>query len=432
VSPEAVGLIGIALLLVLLFARMWIAFAMAFVGFFGIAYLQSFDQAFLIAGTAPFVFISKYALTTLPMFVLMGNIIAVSGIGTDLFYAADKWVGQLRGGLAIATTLACALLAAITGISSVALVTMGKIALPEMRKHKYDDTLATGCIACAGTLAFLIPPSIAFILYGIITEQSVGLLFMAGILPGMLLAALFIVAVMIITAFNPKAGPAGPKTTFKEKIVSLKGVWSMLVLFLLVLGGIYMGVFTPTEGGAVGAGGAILISTISRRLSLKDFRHSLVDTGLMTAMVLLLMMGVSIFIRFMAISKVPFMLGETISQLTVSPMAIFAVIVVLYLILGMFTDIIASILLTIPILYPVVISLGFDPIWFGVMVVVLIEIGLVTPPIGMDVFILSGITGTPVGTIFRGVWPFCVAGIICVVILAVFPQIALFIPGTMK
>ena len=431
-SPEAVGLIGIALLLVLLFARMWIAFAMAFVGFFGIAYLQSFDQAFLIAGTAPFVFISKYALTTLPMFVLMGNIIAVSGIGTDLFYAADKWVGQLRGGLAIATTLACALLAAITGISSVALVTMGKIALPEMRKHKYDDTLATGCIACAGTLAFLIPPSIAFILYGIITEQSVGLLFMAGILPGMLLAALFIVAIMIITAFNPKAGPAGPKTTFKEKIVSLKGVWSMLVLFLLVLGGIYMGVFTPTEGGAVGAGGAILISTISRRLSLKDFRHSLVDTGLMTAMVLLLMMGVSIFIRFMAISKVPFMLGETISQLTVSPMAIFAVIVVLYLILGMFTDIIASILLTIPILYPVVISLGFDPIWFGVMVVVLIEIGLVTPPIGMDVFILSGITGTPVGTIFRGVWPFCVAGIICVVILAVFPQIALFIPGTMK
>jgi len=432
VSPEAVGLIGIALLLVLLFARMWIAFAMAFVGFFGIAYLQSFDQAFLIAGTAPFVFISKYALTTLPMFVLMGNIIAVSGIGTDLFYAADKWVGQLRGGLAIATTLACALLAAITGISSVALVTMGKIALPEMRKHKYDDTLATGCIACAGTLAFLIPPSIAFILYGIITEQSVGLLFMAGILPGMLLAALFIVAIMIITAFNPKAGPAGPKTTFKEKIVSLKGVWSMLVLFLLVLGGIYMGVFTPTEGGAVGAGGAILISTISRRLSLKDFRHSLVDTGLMTAMVLLLMMGVSIFIRFMAISKVPFMLGETISQLTVSPMAIFAVIVVLYLILGMFTDIIASILLTIPILYPVVISLGFDPIWFGVMVVVLIQIGLVTPPIGMDVFILSGITYTPVGTIFRGVWPFCIAGIICVVILAVFPQIVLFIPGTMK
>jgi len=431
-SPETIGIIGIVFLIVLLFLRMWIAFAMAFVGFFGIAYLKSFDQAFLIAGTAPYVFISKYMLTTLPMFVLMGNIIAVSGIGKDLFYAADKWVGQLRGGLAIATTLACALLAAITGISSVALITMGKIALPEMRKHKYDDTLATGCIACAGTLAFLIPPSIAFILYGVITEQSVGLLFMAGILPGILLAALFIVTIMIITAFNPKAGPAGPKTTFKEKIVSLKGVWPMLALFLLVLGGIYMGVFTPTEGGAVGAGGAILISIINRRLSLKDFRSSLADTGLMTAMVLLLMMGVSIFIKFMAISKVPFMLGEIISQLTVSPMAIFAGIVVLYIILGMFTDIIASILLTIPILYPVIISLGFDPIWFGVMVVVLIEIGLVTPPVGMDVFVLSGITNTPVGTIFRGVWPFCVAGIICVVILAVFPQIALFIPTTMK
>jgi C4-dicarboxylate transporter DctM subunit len=430
-SHETIGLIGIAFLIVLLFLRMWVALAMALVGFFGIAYLESFGQAFLVAGTAPYVFISKYALTTLPMFVLMGNIIAVSGIGTDLFCTADKWVGQLRGGLALATTLACALLAAIAGVSSVALVTMGKIALPEMRKRKYDDDLATGCIACAGTLAFLIPPSVALIIYGILTQQSVGKLFMAGILPGLLLVALFVVAITVITAFHPQAGPAGPKTTFKEKIVSLKGVWAMLALFLLVLGGIYMGVFTPTEGGAVGAGGAILISTISRRLNLKDFGYSLVDTGLMTAMVLLLMMGASIFIKFMAISKVPFMLGETISQLAVSPMTIFAGIIILYLILGMFTDIMASILLTVPILYPVIISLGFDPIWFGVIVVIVIEIGLVTPPIGLDVFILGGVTGVPVSTIFRGVWPFCIAGIICIVILAIFPQIALFIPSTM-
>jgi tripartite ATP-independent transporter DctM subunit len=431
-SPEIVGFIGVALMLFFLFARMWVAFAMALVGFYGIAYLQGFNQAFLVAGTAPYGFISKYSLTTLPMFILMGNVIAETGIGTDLFYAADKWVGQLRGGLAMATVLACALLAAITGISSVALVTMGKIALPEMRKHGYAEPLATGSIACAGTLAFLIPPSVAFILYGIMTEQSVGLLFMAGILPGMLLAGLFTATIMIFTAFRPKAGPAGARTNFKEKIVSLKGVWAVLALFILVLGGIYMGVFTPTEAGAVGAGGAILISLIRRRLSGKSFRYSLVDTGLMTAMVLLLMMGVSIFIKFMAISKLPFLLSTTISQLTVPPLVIFAGIVLLYIILGMFTDIIASILLTIPILYPVVISLGFDPIWFGVMVVIVIEMGLVTPPVGMDVFVLGGITGIPIGTIFRGVWPFCVAMIICIVILTIFPQIALFIPGTMK
>jgi len=308
---------------------------------------------------------------------------------------------------------------------------MGKVALPEMRKHKYDDQLATGSIACAGTLAFLIPPSIAFILYGIITEQSIGKLFMAGMLPGILLAALFAVTIMIVTAFRPEAGPAGPKTSFKEKIVSLKGVWATLVLFLLVMGGIYGGVFTPTEAGAVGAGGAILIGIISRRLSLKDFRYSLVDTGVLTAMVLLLMMGVSIFMRFIAISKVPFLLSATISQLNVSPVVIFVGIVFMYIILGMFTDIIASVLLTIPILYPVIISLGFDPIWFGVIVVIVIEIGMVTPPIGLDVFILGGITGVPVGTIFRGVWPFCIAAIICVVILTIFPQIALFIPSMM-
>ena len=430
-SPEIVGFIGIALMLVLLFARMWIALAMAFVGFFGIAYLQGFDQAFQVVSTAPYTFITKYTLTVLPMFILMGNIIAVTGIGANLFYTADKWVGQLRGGLAMATTGACAFLGAITGVSSVALVTMGKVALPEMRKRNYDDQMATGCIACAATLAFLIPPSVAFILYGILTEQSVGLLFMAGILPGILLSALFAVTIMIITALRPEAGPPGPKTSFKEKIVSLKGVWATLVLFILVLGGIYAGIFTPTEGGAVGAGGAILIGVLSRRLSGKDFRYSLLDTGLLTTMILLLMIGVSIFMKFIAISKVPFLLSATISQLNVSPVVIFVGIVFMYIILGMFTDIIASVLLTIPILYPVIISLGFDPIWFGVIVVIVIEIGMVTPPIGLDVFILGGITGVPVGTIFRGVWPFCIAAIICVVILTIFPQIALFIPSMM-
>lgn len=430
-SPEIVGFIGVALLLVLIFARMWVGLAMAVVGFFGIAYIAGFGVALQTAGSAPFVFIFRYSLTVLPMFVLMGNLIAVTGIGADLYNAANKWVGQVRGGLAMATTGACALLGAVTGASTAALITMSKIALPEMRKYKYDEPLATGCIACGGTLAYLIPPSVAFILYGIVTEVSIGKLFMAGILPGILLAALFMGAIYVVTKFRPQAGPAGVKSSFKEKIVSLKGVVATVVLLLIVLGGIYRGVFTPTEGGAVGAGGAILIGIIMRRLNVKNFRDSLVDTGQLTAMVLLLMMGVSIFMRFMAISKVPFLLVAAIGQLAMPPAVIFLAIVLLYIILGMFTDIIASVLLTIPILFPVITDLGFDPIWFGVAVTLLICLGEVTPPVGMNCYLLSAVSGVPVGTIFRGVWPFCVAIIICVVLITIFPQIVLFLPGVM-
>jgi C4-dicarboxylate transporter DctM subunit len=430
-SPEIAGFIGIALLLVLIFARMWVGLAMAVVGFFGIVYIAGFDVALQTAGSAPYVFIFRYSLTVLPMFVLMGNIIAVTGIGADLYYAANKWVGQVRGGLAMATTGACALLGAVTGASLAALITMSKIALPEMRKYKYDEPLATGSIACGGTLAYLIPPSVAFILYGIVTEVSIGKLFMAGILPGILLTALFMGAIYVVTKFRPQAGPAGVKTSFKEKIVSLKGVVATVVLLLIVLGGIYRGVFTPTEGGAVGAGGAILIGIVMRRLNVKNFRDSLVDTGQLTAMVLLIMMGVSIFMRFIAISKIPFLLVAIIGQLAMPPVVIFLAIVLLYIILGMFTDIISSVLLTIPILFPVITALGFDPIWFGVAVTLLIALGEVTPPVGINCYLLSAVSGVPVGTIFRGVWPFCVAVIICIVLITIFPQIALFLPGAM-
>jgi tripartite ATP-independent transporter DctM subunit len=430
-SPEGVGFLGILILLILLFARMWIALAMAFVAFFGILYLQGFPQALEVLGSAPYTFISNYSFTTLPMFVLMGNVIAATHIGDDLYYAAHKWVGHLRGGLGIATTLACALLGAIAGVSMVAVMTMGKVALPEMRRHGYSDSLATSSIACAGTLAFLIPPSVPFILYGILTEQSVGLLFIAGILPGVLLIVLFIITILIITTLRPEAGPAGPKARFREKIISLKGIWPMLLLFILVLGGIYMGFFTPTEGGAVGAGGATIIGLLSRRLSLKDLRSALIDTGQMTAMVLLVMMGVAIFMRFIAISKVTFLLTETIGQFNIPPVGVLACIVVLYIILGMFMDIIASIMLTVPILFPVIVALGFDPIWFGVILVLLIQVGLVSPPVGLDVFILSGITHVPAGIIFRGVWPFCAAVLVAIIIITIFPKIALFLPSLM-
>ena len=430
-SPEIVGVIGLALLLALLFAGMWIGAAMALVGLLGYAYIVGIQPAYAIVSQIPFTTMAWYPLTCVPLFVFMGIVIFHSGVGKDLYDTAYTWLGQLRGGLAMATVVACALFAAITGLSSPALATLGKVAVPEMRKHNYDDKLATGSIACAGTLAFLIPPSVAFIIYGILTENSIGKLFMAGVLPGILLASLFVLTIVIITARDPKAGPAGPKTSFREKIVSLKLTWPTVLLILLLLGGIYTGFFTPTQAGAVGAFGAIVITTAYRRLNFKKFLDSLLEAGQTTAFVFLLIIGAFILMKFLAISKLPFLLGETITGLDVPTIVIFAAIVLLYVILGMFLDIISAVILTIPIMYPLALSLGFDPLWYGVITVILIQMGLVTPPVGLDVFILSGAVDVPLFTIFRGVFPFIIAMIVCIIILYFAPQIALFIPSTM-
>jgi C4-dicarboxylate transporter DctM subunit len=430
-SPELFGIIGIVALVVLLIARMWIGLAMAVVGFLGLVYLKGFDSAFGALGTVPYKYISIYPISAIPLFIFMAIVIANTGISTSLFNTAHKWLGQLRGGLAMASVLACGGLAAIMGDSVAEVVTMSKVAVPEMRKHKYDSQLASGCVAAGGTLGILIPPSLGFILYGILTEQSIGMLFMAGILPGILLTLLFMVTIAIITARRPSAGPPGPKTSVKEKIVSLKGTWHMLLLFVLIMGGIYAGIFTPTEAGAVGAFGALVISAASRRLTLKRFFDSLLEATKITAMIMLLIVGAFILMKFLAISKLPFMLAGTISGLQLPTYAIFAGIIVLYILLGMFLDVFAAVVLTIPVIYPLVVAMGFDPIWFGVVIVLILEMGLITPPVGLNVYALAGVTGIPLHTIFRGVLPFVVAMIICVIIIAVFPQIALFIPSNM-
>ena len=430
-SPEIVGLIGLIVLLILLFAGMWIGAAMAMVGFFGYAYIVGIQPAFAMVSQIPFTTMAWYPLTCVPLFIFMGVVIFHAGVGKDLYKTAYTLVGQLRGGLAMATVVACALFAAITGVSSPALATLGKVAVPEMKKYKYDEKLALGSLVCAGTMAFLIPPSVAFIIYGILTETSIARLFMAGFFPGILLTALFVATIMIITARNPKAGPAGPKTSFTDKIVSLKFTWPTVVLFLVVLGGIYRGIFTPTEAGAIGAFGALVISIAMGRLNFRKFLEALLEAGQTTAFIMLLIIGAYILMKFLAVSKLTLLLGATVANLPVPPMAIFGAIAILYIILGMFLDIVSAVILTIPVLYPVVLTLGFDPIWYGVMVVILIEMGLVTPPVGMDAFILSGVTGIPLSTIFRGAIPFLVAAIICIIILAIFPQIALFLPSTM-
>jgi len=430
-SPEIFGIIGIAAVVFLLIARMWIGLAMAMVGFLGLAALRGLEGAFGVLGTVPYKYVAFYPISAIPLFVFMAMVISNTGIGASLFKTAHTWLGQLRGGLAMAGVLASGGLAAIMGDSVAEVVTMGQVAVPEMRKYKYDDQLATGSVAAGGTLGILIPPSLGFILYGILTEQSVGMLFMAGILPGILLTFLFLVAIRIITAFRPSAGPPGPKTSLKEKIVSLKGTWHVLLLFLLIIGGIYGGIFTPTEAGGVGAFGAIVISAVSQRLTIKILLDSLLEATKITAMIMLLIVGAFILMKFLALSKLPFMLSQAIGGQSLPPFAVFTGIILLYIILGMFLDIFSAIVLTIPLIFPLVMEMGFDPIWFGVIMVLVMEMGLITPPVGLNVFALAGVTGIPLHIIFRGVLPFLLAMIICIIFLTFFPKIALFLPSLM-
>jgi C4-dicarboxylate transporter, DctM subunit len=430
-SPEIAGIAGIIILLILMFARMDVGLSMVCIGFLGFAYISGMKGALSMVAATPYGVIAYYPFTVIPLFVLMGALVSHTAMGSDLYNSAYKWFGHLRGGLAVSTVVACGMFAAICGDSVAETLTLGKVALGEMKRFNYADDLACGTIASGGTLGILIPPSIAFVVYGILTEQSVGALFMAGILPGILLVIIFVMVIMISAHINPIKAPAGPKTTFKEKIVSLKNTWMAVCLFMLVLGGIYAGIFTPTEAGAIGAFGAIVIALVARRLKKTNFLESISEAGTTTASILLLMTGAFIFMRFLSVSKLPFIMASSIQGLGYSPYIIFAFVVLIYIILGMFMDIVACIVLTVPLILPVMTSIGFDPIWFGVVTVIVNEMGLITPPVGMNVFVLSSISSTPMSTMFRGVWPFVGGMIVLIILLTIWPQIALFIPSRM-
>jgi len=430
-SSEIIGLIGIVVMLILIFLRMWIGLALALVGFLGCTWLIGIDRAFQIIGSVPFDYVAIYSFAAVPMFLLIGSVIYNTGLATDLFKSVYAWMGEFKGGLAIASALAAALLGVITD-SLVAVTTLGKAAVPEMRRYKYNDTLTTSSIIAGASLASVIPPSVGFILYSILTEQSVGKLFIAAIIPGIFLTLLIVIVLYAWSWWKPHMAPAGPRTTFKEKIYSLKYTWAVVLLIVLIIAGIYAGIFTPTEAGGFGAFIAIIIALFSRRLTVRILLDSLLETAQVTAMIVILMMGAFIFMKFLAISQVTFALGDIITNLQVSKYLIFAAIILVYIIMGMFTEVVSSIILTMPIIYPIIIALGFDPIWFGVIVVIVIEIGFMTPPIGMNVFILSGITGIPVGTIFRGVWQFVIIILVCIIIMTIFPEIVTFLPETMK
>jgi C4-dicarboxylate transporter DctM subunit len=430
VSPVTVGLIGIGVLVLTFLIGMPVGFAMAFVGIAGFCFLVSPDAGLSLLARDFFSNLSAYSLTVIPMFIFMGSIAYASGMSRRLYEAGYTVFGQMRGGLAMATIAACAGFAAMCGSTNATAAAMGRVSLPEMRRYNYNDSLATGCVAAAGSLGILIPPSTIFIIYGIMTEQSIGKLFIAGVLPGVLLAGLFIIVVVILCKRNPNLGPGGAPTTFKQKLAGLVGVIEMMVLFALVIGGLFLGWFSPTQAGAAGAFGALLIGLARRQLTWQGFLFAVKDTLRITCMVMIIVTGAIIFGHFMAVAKLPLVLSDWVGGLPLPPMAIMGVIVLLYLVGGCFMDALALITLTVPIIYPVVLVLGFDPIWFGVIIVLVTEMGVITPPVGLNVYVIKGVAeDVPLETIFKGVLPFLAALLVAVGILMAFPQIATFLPG---
>jgi tripartite ATP-independent transporter DctM subunit len=429
-SPATAGIIGIGLLILLFLLRMPVAFAMALVGLVGFAYLATPGAALGLLGRDIFDSFSSYPLSVIPMFILMGTFAFASGISQRLYKTTYTWVGQLRGGLTIATVFACAGFGAICGSSTATAATMGKIALPEMKKYNYDDTLATGTVAAAGTLGILIPPSTVLIIYGILTESSIGKLFIAGILPGILLSIFFAATVALLCWRNPAICPPGAPTSWKEKLRAMTGIIEALILFLLAIGGLFGGLFSPTQAGAIGAGGALIIGLARRQLSWRTFIEAGKEGLRTSCMVIFIITGAVIFGHFMAVSRIPFMLADWLGRLPIHPMAIMAVIVFIYFIGGFFMDAMGLIVVTIPIFFPIVMKLGFDPIWFGVIVVLVGEMGVITPPVGVNVFVIKGIApDVPLERIFKGIFPFLAALIIVTAILMVFPEIATFLPS---
>ncbi len=432
-SLVTLGIIGLVVLIIFLFSRMPVGFVMALLGFLGFSYVVTFDSGLRMMAKDVFRIFGSYNLTVVPLFIFMGQIAFHAGISRRLFDTAYTLLGSLPGGLAIATVGACAGFAAICGSTNASVATMTTVALPEMRRYKYGLSLSTGTIAAGGSLGVLIPPSVIFIVYGIATEQSIGKLFAAGILPGILLASCFALTVYIWVKLRPDIAPRGPRTSWKQKIKAVTGVGETLVLFMLVMGGLFVGFFTPTEAGAVGAGGAIVLGLLRRRLSWKGFVQAVQESTRISCMVLVIVAGATIFGHFMAITRIPYVAADWIGGLPLPHYAIMAFLVFVYLIGGCFMDSLAMILLTVPIVFPLVTALGYDPIWFGVIIVLITEMGVITPPVGINVYVVSGITkDIPLEVIFKGAFPFVFAILTCVSILMLFPQIALFLPGLMK
>ncbi|MEM0936187.1 MAG: TRAP transporter large permease [Pseudomonadota bacterium] len=431
-SPAAAGVLGIAALLALLLLRIPVAFAMFAVGFVGIWALNGAMAAMSLLASEAFTLASKPELIVIPLFILMGNVAARAGMSGQLYDAAYALIGSRRGGLASATVVGCGGFAALSGSSVAAALTMGKVALSEMERFRYDDRLSTGVIAAGGTLGILIPPSTGFVIYAILTEQSIGQLFLAGVLPGLLLLSLFVAVIGLLCRARPEIGPVGPRTSPAEKLRALAGAGPIAGVILLTIGGIYGGFFSPVEAAAVGAGAVILIGLATGRLRLRALWSATRDSVVTTATVMLILIAAHLLNPFMALSQIPEVIGGAIEELALTPTALLVMLLAIYVVLGCFLEGFAMLVLTLPIFFPIVAEAGIDPIFFGVLCVLALEMGLISPPVGLNVFIVKSVApGVALGRIFVGVLPFWLTMLAALALLLAFPEIALFLPTTM-
>jgi len=431
-SPITIGLIGMLAFLFLAALNIPLGFAFIIVGFVGVIVLKGLGPGLALLGSIPYSLAASYSLSVFPLFVLMGEFAFNSGIGRDLYTTAYRWLGRFPGGLALATMLGCTGFAACTGSSIASAATMGSLAFPEMERFHYSRRLSTAVIATGGTLGILIPPSTMFIVYGVITQTSIGELFIAGILPGLMLSFMYLTLVFIKCKLNPQLGPPGERFSWKERIVSLSRVIGMLVLFSLIIGGLYFGIFTPSEAGAIGASGAFLIVVIRRRLTKPVLYDTLINSVRTTCFVMVVIIGAMIFNVFLSACGFGIALAGWVGSLPVSRYVILIFIVFMYIPLGAFMEALSIVFLTLPFIFPIVIDLGFDPVWFGVIIIILLEMGVLTPPIGLNAYVVNGVTKVPLGEIFRGLTPFIIVMCLGIAILIAFPQISLFLPSLMR
>ena len=426
-------LVAFAILLGLAFARIPIAFAMLIVGVGGFALKRGMHAAFDQLAQTTFAAGIDYELSVVPLFVLMGNFVSRAGMSQELFRAAYTLIGHWRGGLAMSTVVACAGFGSICGSSIATAATMSKVAYPPMRRLGYSDKLAAASICAGGTLGILIPPSTIMVIYGIITETNIGRLFAAGVFPGILAAGLLCLAVRWVVWRDPGAGPAGERASWAERLDAMKGIWGVVVLFIVSIGGIYAGIFTATEGAGIGAIGAIVFALARRALTWRVLREVLIDSARTTSMLFMILIGALVFANYINFTSLPFDLTSFIDQFKIKPIMVIVAICAIYVILGTAMEELSMVLLTVPIFFPIVIQLGFDPVWFGILIVVIVEIGLISPPVGMNLFVLSSLlpeVSTP--TLFRGVIPFVIADIVRLAILIAFPAISLWLPSVLK
>jgi C4-dicarboxylate transporter, DctM subunit len=430
-SQTEIGFIGIGILLVLLMLGVHVGFGLIVVGVLGFAAIGGFDAALQNISILTFDKLNSYYFAVLPLFLLMSAFISETAIGADAYLMAKAWLGKFKGGLAIATVAACGLFAAVSGTSLAGSVVMGKVAYPEMKKLGYDDRLAGPVISAGGTLGILIPPSMGFVLLGILGELSIGKLFIAGILPGILVTLSYMVTVIMVCKIDPRKAPSSTSSTWKEKFGSLKLTWPIVLLFVVIMGGIYTGVFTATEAGAIGAFGALILGLARRELKGRGIWRALAETAVLTAMITIMLVGAYTFNGFLAITQIPATISNYLVLLPVSKYLILLLVILFYIICGMFFDIIAIIILTVPILYPAMHALGFDLIWYSVIMVRMIEVGQITPPFGINLFGLVNIIKVPLSTLYRGIWPFVFTDFVTVFILCMFPIISTWLPNIM-